>query len=299
MQVQDFTQLLGRTTGSASGGTGFNLSSILGGGASGSTASGTSSIASLIAQFTGGSKPSNGGFMSYAHAAGSGALAGAAGGPWAAAAGAAIGLASKFMGGNPRVGFTKNDEVPHKVPRGGPGYLDMSTWNEEDGNSYARWAIENGSTVEDIEFANMKDREESPQNSWEQCVAWWRANPSRVTEDLRRWGVLGTAASGGTVPMSAGSPGNGFAGGGGPGLNGALSLGAGGGSSMSAADYLKSILTGALNGAGKGAGDAAADTPMGQQVKRDTFNGYLKTYQLPIAGALAGIGFLAYKAFNK
>lgn len=68
---------------------------------------------------------------------------------------------------------------------------------------------------------------------------------------------------------------------------------------LTAAEYFKVIMDGALKGAGQGAGDAVAGTPAGQQIKKDQVNSYLKEYQLPITFALLGIAGLAYKAFNK
>jgi hypothetical protein len=96
-------------------------------------------------------------------------------------AGSAAGAITKFLGGSPRVPFGKaaNDAAPHRME----GYLDMSGFAQDNGNEYARWAIENNCTVEDIEAANGLNRAASG-HSWEQVTAWYRSHPEQLRSDL-------------------------------------------------------------------------------------------------------------------
>lgn len=96
-------------------------------------------------------------------------------------AGQAAGAITKFLGGNPRVPFGKdaNNAAPHRQE----GYLDMTDWAQDNGNEYARWAIQNNCTVEDIEGANGFERKRSG-NSWEIVVVWWRTHPETLQSNL-------------------------------------------------------------------------------------------------------------------
>jgi hypothetical protein len=255
-----------------------------------------SSLSSLLGQFTNAPASNSGGLMGLAHSAGSGALAGSAAGPWGAAAGAAVGAISHFMGGNPRVPFgaASNGLAPHSPDQS--RYLDMTNWAQDNGNEYARWALENGCYVEDIELMNYNARTATG-NSWQDAVVWWRSHPQDLENDLTRAGLRfkvsagasPAAGSGGGLLNSPGAAMNGYAPGGGGLPAGAQGLSAGG--------YLQQILQGALSGAQTGAGNAAGQTPLGQQVKKDSINQFIKDYQLPLGAALGGLGYLVYKAF--
>lgn len=251
-------------------------------------------LGSLGSMFGGGS----GGFGNAFSGAASGATAGLAFGPVGAAAGAALGFLASFAGGNPRVPFgaEANSRAPHKVGVGAG--LDMSNWNQENGNEYARHAITNGCTVEDIEDMNFADRARSG-NSWEQVVAWWRTHPGQLTAELTAAGRVNTfRAPGGSAGPAAAFPGSqsfgglGFA----PGGAGALNFGGGG---AAPAPGLKDYATGAYQGALTGLGNVFGKTREGQQLQNDGAKQWLESnWYIPSTLALV-VGSLAVLAFKK
>lgn len=236
-----------------------------------------------------------------------GALAGLTGLPGAGLVGQLLG---QFLGGSSVVKFgaAKNAAAPHRPAGLGGDLLDMSDWNEDDGNLFARLALGHGCTVEDVSGVVNQEREMAHRPTWLAVVQYFRENEGQFSSRLDRYRTanpgLGYAAGG-----SSAAPGNGFAG---LGFTGSAGGGAGAApvdygqaaaaasaQNMTLADYLKALASGAWAGAQAGAGSAIAKTPAGQEIKKQQVNAYIKDYQLPIAISLAGIAWLAYRAFSR
>lgn len=227
------------------------------------------------------------------------------------AGGAVVGLYNKFVGGNPRVRFSAEASAaaPHR-PGSSPTLLYDQNFNEDNGNEYARWAIENGATVEDIGDAVGINMGETG-NSWETVVVWYRSHPETLRGDLaklyarhpeyRSGAVRGASASGFSQALAPSvytlGGGNGFA------AAGSAQPIAGNAAAASnpatLMDWIKLLASGAGAGATKGMGDVVAGTSTGQQIKKDQINDYVKTYQLPLAAAGVGLVLLVIKAFKK
>lgn len=226
-------------------------------------------------------------------------------------AGQVAGSITRFIGGNPRVPFGKeaNDAAPHRQE----GYLDMSAFAQDNGNEYARWALENNCTVEDIEGANGYERRISG-HSWEQVVAWWRNHPETLQYDLKGFfaenprlkgagpvGAFPTSAAvlpsylPTRVPLSTSesfASGLGFAGGGvSPKFtySDALSSPPQPASSLTAMELLKA----ALDGAKTGVTGKVLDTPEGRKATDQGALEFLKNrWYIPLALVVVITGLL-------
>lgn len=197
---------------------------------------------------------------------------------------------TRFLGGSPRVPFGReaNDAAPHRQE----GYLDMTAFAQDNGNEYARWALLNNCTVEDIEGANGYNRRMSG-NSWENVVSWWRTHPETLESDLRGFfaanprfkgaGISAVIRSSsaplpsyqpGAAPLSTSQLYASLAGGamGGPfvfpgGGNGALNFDAVPSTPQPLALTAGDLLKAALNGAKNGVTDKFMDTPAGRDAQ--------------------------------
>jgi hypothetical protein len=99
-------------------------------------------------------------------------------------AGSVAGSITKFIGGNPRKRFSAEASAaaPHR-PGASPTSLYDQNFNEEDGNDFARWAIQNGVTVEDIGDSISVDIRATG-HSWLDVVSWYRSHPETIKANL-------------------------------------------------------------------------------------------------------------------
>lgn len=231
-------------------------------------------------------------------------------GPVGSVVGAGLDVIKAILpAGNPRVTFgaAANAEAPHRASKP----ADLSNWAQDDGNDFVNWANQYGTTVEAIGDAVTYNRAGSPGHTWEMVVAWYRAHPSQLKQDLIDTGGLRTSAA--TVPIQAvsqaamhlpssaqpilanapafdlftGQP-----------LAGNSLFGLGGGAAApepkTALDYLKILLGGAADGAMK----AGMNTPAGQSAKSDGVKSWIQENQLAVGLTGLAVTWAFAKAFK-